>query len=51
LAVPVDQAHQGDRYTEDARGKARKAIEPLLFRRIEDSQSVQSGEALFFIRR
>ena len=51
LAVPVDQTHKGDRYPEDARSKAGKAVKPLLFRRIKDPETVKSGEALFFVRR
>ena len=51
LALPVDQAHKGDWYPEDGRGKAGKAVKPLLFRCIKDSKTVKGGEALFFVWR
>src|SRR5262245_15581733 len=51
LAFPIDQAHKGDRYTEDACGKPRKAVKPLLFRSVENSKTVKCGKALFFVRR
>jgi hypothetical protein len=37
LAVPVHQAHKGDGHPENTGGKTGEAIEPLFFRRIEDS--------------
>jgi hypothetical protein len=49
LALPVDKAHKGDRYPEDAGGEPGKTVEALLLWRVKDAETAKSGEALLFV--
>jgi hypothetical protein len=50
LAVLVDQRHQRDRDPEGHRGQARKTVDPLFRRRVEDAEGFERDEAGVFGR-